>query len=128
MGRGLNLLVRLLVAVVAVMVAASGALGSAWLVSDIASAHEACDRTVPWFEGIVVDTAHRSWQPPIVRCTLADRAGHSYAENLWGWGDLVALVVLDAVAATVVVMASRRMRRAQHSHLPLSGVGVSDIP
>ena len=95
---------------VALMVVAFAALGSAWLVSDIASVHEACDRTVPWFEGIVVDTADRSWRPPIVRCTLADRAGHSYAENHWGWGELAMLVALDAVAATVVVTAYRRMR------------------
>jgi hypothetical protein len=117
MGRGL----RLLVGAVAVLVVAFAALGSAWLVSDVTSVHEACDRTVPWFEGIVVDTADRSWRPPIVRCTLADRAGHSYAENHWGWGDLAPLVVLDAVAAAVVVMAYRRVRNGATPSLAVLG-------
>jgi hypothetical protein len=116
-GRGL----KLLVGAVAVMVAAVGVLLSVWLVSDIASVHDACDRTVPWFEGILVDTAHRSWQPPIVRCTMVDGAGHSYATSLWGWGALAALAVLDVVAATVVVMAFRRMRRAAKLSLAVVG-------
>jgi hypothetical protein len=105
-GRGL----RLLVGAVAVIVAASGAYAFAWLVTDVAAVDDACGRTIPYFEGIVVETAHRSWQPPIVRCTLVDRAGHSYASTLWGWADLAALVALDVVAGTVAVIALRRMR------------------
>ena len=110
MGRRLSLLAKLLLGAVAVMGAALGALGSAWLVADVASVHDACDRTVPWFEGIVVDTAQRSWWPPIVRCTLVDRAGHASAASRWGWGDLATLAALDAVAVTGVTLAVRRLR------------------
>lgn len=101
---------RLLAAALAVMVVLAGALPSVVLASDIASVKRACDGTVPLFESIVVETARRSWRPPVVRCTLVDRAGDSYTETLWGWDELGVLAALDVAGMTLVATGLRRRR------------------
>ena len=92
------------------MVVLAGALPSVVLASDIASVKRACDGTVPLFESIVVETARRSWRPPVVRCTLVDRAGDSYTDTQWGWDELGVLAALDVAGMTLVATGLRRRR------------------
>jgi hypothetical protein len=109
--RALRVALTLLVGAGLVLLAGVAIWGTTLFVTDIASGHEACAGPVPLFEGITVESAQLSWRPPIVRCTLTDRAGHSSSKTLWGWGDLATLVALDAIVAAAVVKGARRLRK-----------------
>lgn len=84
---------------------------SVMLISDLTRPEQACGRTVPWFEGIVVEDATPSSTPPLIRCNLVDtdevQYGDQYRDSLWGWP---AVTVLTLLCGASIWVAFHRQR------------------
>lgn len=85
---------------------------SVTLISDLTRAEHACDRTIPWFEGIVVEDAALSSTPPLIRCSLVDtdevQYGDQYRDSLWGWPEVTVLMLLYGASIWVAFHRQRR--------------------
>ena len=95
-----------------------GCIAGAWfLVSDVRNPENACERQIPPFEGLAVESAEAHWPPPLVRCVLIDsdpsQAGETHLANLWDSSGLLGLGAVSATGLTTVILSGRRWRK-QH--------------
>jgi hypothetical protein len=97
------------------------ALATEGLIVEIQSPRIACDDTMPWFEGLVLAKAERSWPPPLVHCTAVDsdpaQAGEVARFNAITTKNLIVVGLLDvaalAILARLTVHVVRYVRRGR---------------
>jgi len=95
------------------------ALLTALVVHDVVSADSTCRSQIPLFEGLSVQEANAAWPPPLVRCTLVDhdmgQLGETAPADVWGWGDLAFVIVVDVLAMAEATrrFVRKRARRRQ---------------
>ncbi|MCP3992626.1 MAG: hypothetical protein GY724_26380 [Actinomycetia bacterium] len=88
-------------------------------VDGVADPQGACENALPWFEGLEILSADRTWLPPAIRCSAVDtdpgQAGEVSNFFAATAGDVAFVAILDLAALVSVGWVYRRFTHRRSS-------------